>query len=174
MRPGHVALDEARGKVTRDTSHAPEGRGSVAPSVAIWKSFMSRWSCHADGREALRFIFNLDQANRPAPTTPSGAVRLRVTAGEGKRHHAAAARRQPRRHGCRWQGERRKTQALIETAHHTQAGGHGPMPSITRPADTATTSPSSRGRQVSPSPVSGTLASITISWKPGATVNPSA
>ena len=106
------------------------------------------------------------------PHTPSGAVRLRVTAGEGKRHHAAAARRQPRRHGCRWQGERRKTQALIETAHHTQAGGHGPMPSITRPADTATTSPSSRGRQVSLSLVSGILASITISWKPGATVTP--
>ena len=66
----------------------------------------------------------------------------------------------------------RRTQALIETAPHTQTGGHGPMPSITRPADTATTSPSSRGRQVSLSLVSGILASITISWKPGATVTP--
>ena len=43
MRPGHVAFDEARGKVTRDTSRAPEGRGSVAPMVGKLCDLSSTW-----------------------------------------------------------------------------------------------------------------------------------
>ena len=46
---------------------------------------------------------------------------------------------------------------------NSAAGNHGPVPTITRPADTATSSPSPRGRQTLSFSVSGTLASITIS-----------